>query len=230
MCHGPAAWHVKRAAKGNVEHGDAAQPPFDFRKANNRDAVRVCAQCHRQSAVREIGDGGEMNYSVERTFIRKTWLRSYDAFSRKAFYKDGRFRETTFIVEAFTRSACYRQGTAQCATCHSPHEADFESNLTSLKYKNNPNEMCLPCHQQYRNRIVEHSHHAANTEASQCVSCHMPRIVNSLLFKARSHQIEIPSADLTERFGQAESPNACLMCHSGKGASWAKEQLTSWRH
>ena len=229
MCHGPAAWHVKRAAKGNLEHRDAAQPPFDFRKANNRDAVRVCAQCHRQSAVREIGEGGEMNYSVERTSVRKTWLRSYDAFSRKAFYKDGRFRETTFIVEDFTRSACYRRGTAQCATCHSPHEADFESNLTSLKYKNNPNEMCLPCHQQYRNRIAEHSHHAANTEASQCVSCHMPRIVNSLLFKARSHQIEIPSADLTERFGQAESPNACLTCHLGKGVSWAKEQLTAWR-
>jgi predicted CXXCH cytochrome family protein len=219
MCHGPAAWHVK----------DPTQPPFDFHKASNRDAVRVCAQCHRQSSVREIGEGGEMNYSTKGNFIPATWLRPYDAFSRKAFFKDGRFRETTFIVESFTRSACYLRGTAQCATCHSPHLANFDNNLTSLKYWDKPNEMCLSCHAQYRNRIAEHSHHAVGSEASQCVSCHMPRIVNALLFKARSHQIEIPSADLTERFGQQDSPNVCLTCHSEKSAGWAKDQLTSWR-
>jgi len=232
MCHGPAAWHVKQMAKGAIDHPDQAeqpgQPPFDFRKATNREAVRVCAQCHRQSAVREIGEGGEMNYSTKGDFVPATWLRQYDAFSRRAFYKDGRFRETTFIVEAFTRSACYLRGAAQCATCHSPHLDNFASNQTSLKYWNNPNEMCLSCHSQYRNRIVEHSRHAAGSEASQCVSCHMPRIMNALLFQARSHQIEIPSADLTERFGQLDSPNVCLSCHAQKSAAWAKEQLAAW--
>jgi len=230
MCHGPSALHVKQIAKEATEHTDATQPPFEFRRAGNREGVRVCAQCHRQSAVREIGSGGEMNYSTKGDFVPTTWLRPYDAFSRKAFYKDGRFRETTFIVEAFTRSACYLRGTAQCATCHSPHLANFESNQTSLKYWNNPNEMCLPCHSQYRNRIVEHSRHAPKTEASQCVSCHMPRIMNAVLFKARSHQIEVPSADLTERFGQQESPNVCLNCHTDKAVDWAKEQLASWPH
>jgi tetratricopeptide (TPR) repeat protein len=230
MCHGPSALHAKQAAKGKIEHANPVEPPFDFRQAANRDGVRVCAQCHRQSAVREIGEGGEMNYSTKGSFIPATWMLPYDAFSRKAFYKDGRFRETTFIVEAFTRSACYLRGTAQCATCHSPHLENFQSNQTSLKYWNNPNEMCLPCHPQYRNRIAEHSRHTANSEASQCVSCHMPRLMNALLFKARSHQIEIPTADLTERFGQQESPNVCLTCHTEKEAGWAKEQLASWRH
>jgi hypothetical protein len=56
----------------------------------------------------------------------------------------------------------------------------------------------------------------------------MPRIVNSLLFQARSHQIEIPRADLTGRFGQAESPNACLLCHENKDAQWAEQQLQKW--
>lgn len=230
MCHGPAAWHVRQGGRKSTDPADATQPPFNFRRANNRDAVRVCAQCHRQSTVREVGDGGEMNYSTKGNFVPTAWLRSYDAFSRKAFYKDGRFRETTFIAEAFTRSACYRLGTAQCASCHSPHVANFENNLTSLKHKLNPNEMCLQCHSEYRNRIAEHSRHQDNTEASQCVSCHMPRIVNAILFKARSHQIETPSADLTERFGQTESPNACLLCHAEKDARWAKEQLAAWPH
>ena len=133
------------------------------------------------------------------------------------------------MVEAFTRSACYRRGTAQCVTCHSPHIENFERNQTSLKDRDNPNEMCLPCHLDYRNRIAEHSRHAVNTEASQCVTCHMPRVVNALLFQARSHQIEVPSADLTERFGQQESPNVCLTCHSEKPVGWAREQLTEWR-
>ena len=230
MCHGPSAWHAKQTAKGKLLHADPLEPPFDFRLATNREAVRVCAQCHRQSAVRQFGESGEMNYSTKDNFVPVTWLRPYDAFSRKAFYKDGRFRETTFIVEAFTRSACYLRGAAQCATCHSPHLENFKSNQTSLKYWNNPNEMCLPCHSQYRDRISEHSHHSAASEASECVSCHMPRIVNALLFKARSHQIEVPTADLTERFGQQESPNACLMCHAEKTAGWAKEQLAAWRN
>lgn len=229
MCHGPSAWHVKERLSGRPSDTRATEPPVDFRRLNNRDGVRVCAQCHRQSAVRQFGVNNEMNYSTKAgSFLLKTLNRPYDAFSRRAFYKDGRFRETTFIVEAFTRSACYRRGTAQCATCHSPHLPDFSHNLTSLKFRDNPDQMCLQCHNEYRDRIVKHTHHAAGSEASRCVVCHMPQIVNALLFQARSHQIEIPRADLTARFGQAESPNACLLCHKGKDAPWAEQQLQKW--
>jgi predicted CXXCH cytochrome family protein len=229
MCHGPSARHVKEMRSGHANDKPATEPPVDFRRIGNRDGVRVCAQCHRQSAVRQFGPDNEMNYSAETaTFMLKSWSRPYDAFSRRAFYKDGHFRETTFIVEAFTRSACYRRGNAQCATCHSPHLPDFQRNLTSLKFHDDPDQMCLQCHGEYRDRIAQHTHHAANSEASRCISCHMPRIVNALLFQARSHQIEIPRADLTERFGQAESPNACLLCHSDRDPQWAEQQLQKW--
>jgi predicted CXXCH cytochrome family protein len=230
MCHGPSAWHIKQMRLGRLGNKRPGDPPVDFRRIGNHDGVRICGQCHRQAAVREIGRQYELNYSTEGgSFVQKTWTRPYDAFSRKAFYKDGRFRETTFITEAFTRSACYRKGTAQCASCHAPHLDNFSENLTSLKFKSNPNEMCLNCHTQYRTRIAEHTHHAAGSEASQCVSCHMPRIVNALLFQARSHQIEIPTADLTSRFGQKESPNACLICHPDADAQWAEQHLKKWQ-
>jgi len=229
MCHGPSAWHVKQMRAGGAGPVNPTEPPVDFRRLSNREGVRVCAQCHRQSAIRQFGENNEMNYSSKTAgFLLKTWDRPYDAFSRLAFYKDGRFRETTFIAEAFTRSACYRRGKAQCATCHSPHLPDFSRNLTSLKFRNNPDEMCLQCHSEYRHQIARHTHHAAGSEASRCVECHMPRIVNALLFQARSHQIEIPTADLTERFGQAESPNACLLCHGDKDPQWAEQQLQKW--
>jgi len=34
---------------------------------------------------------------------------------------------------------------------------------------------------------------------------------------------------MTLRFGQDESPNACLLCHSEKDAHWVKQELVSWK-
>jgi hypothetical protein len=57
----------------------------------------------------------------------------------------------------------------------------------------------------------------------------MPRIMNSLMFKARTHRIDdIPDAGMTARFCPDESPNACLLCHADKDAPWAALQLKSW--
>jgi hypothetical protein len=54
----------------------------------------------------------------------------------------------------------------------------------------------------------------------------MPKIMNSLLFKARTHQIDDrPNAEMTLRFGAAESPNACLDCHPTQNAAWVRDQL-----
>jgi len=58
----------------------------------------------------------------------------------------------------------------------------------------------------------------------------MPRIMDALLFRARYHQIDdIPNADMTKRFGQGESPNACLLCHTEKNAEWVGQQLSGWK-
>jgi predicted CXXCH cytochrome family protein len=215
--------------KGQLTPKNALEPPVDFRRIDNRDGVRVCAQCHKQSAVREIGPEGEMNYSTQTNgYVPASSSRPYDVFLRRAFYKDGRFRQSTFIVEAFTRSACYRNGQAQCASCHAPHLPNFSANQTSLKFKDSPDQICLQCHSEYRDKVQEHTHHPLASEGSRCVNCHMPKIMNALEFKARSHQIEIPRADLTERFGQEDSPNACLLCHQDKNPHWAVEELKKY--
>jgi hypothetical protein len=58
----------------------------------------------------------------------------------------------------------------------------------------------------------------------------MPRIMDALLFRARTHQIDdIPNPDMTQRFGQPESPNACIQCHAEKSPTWVKQQITSWK-
>ncbi|MGH9455248.1 MAG: cytochrome c3 family protein, partial [Terriglobia bacterium] len=125
----------------------------------------------------------------------------------------------------------YEKGNVTCGSCHDPHPPDAASNPVSMKFRNHPDEMCLQCHAQYRAKAarVQHTHHPDDSDASRCVSCHMPRIVDALLFEARSHEFDqIPDADMTARFGQKDSPNACLLCHKEKDAAWVKQQLMAW--
>lgn len=205
MCHGPGAAHA----------GGKPQK-WSFQGIGNAQYVEVCAQCHAQSAIRE-----------PQGFPPRYKRRPYTEFSRKAFYRDGRFRETTFIVEAFERSACFRKGQAHCGSCHHPHPESPGANPTSLKFQDDPNRMCLQCHEE-KYRGNSHIRHASG-DATLCVSCHMPKIMNSLLFRARTHQIDDrPNGRMTVRFGASESPNACLDCHSDRDAHWAQDQLLTW--
>jgi predicted CXXCH cytochrome family protein len=185
-----------------------------------------------QSAIRKPGASGELNYSAEGSFFGDMLRQPFGEFSRKGFYKDGRFRQTTFMVEALERSQCYKKAAVNCGTCHDPHSHDAAGNPTSLKLRDQPDLMCIGCHTQFQDsaRAAQHSHHAPQSEGSRCVSCHMPRIMDALLFRARYHQIDdIPNAEMTKRFGQEESPNACLLCHKEKNADWALQQLSGWK-
>ncbi|MBY0375382.1 MAG: hypothetical protein K2Q23_15415, partial [Bryobacteraceae bacterium] len=125
MCHGPSADHVAAMKSGRAPASGGSGLPVSFRGLAAREYVRVCAQCHAQSAMRDLGPGGEYNYSASGASFARTYpSRPFAEFSRRAFYPDGRFRETTFIVEALQRSACYRKGGAHCGSCHDPHPAD----------------------------------------------------------------------------------------------------------
>jgi predicted CXXCH cytochrome family protein len=228
MCHGPSRPHVERMKSGLRTSRTGAETPIDFTRISPEQSVAICAQCHAQSAVHDAQPGGAVNYSE-----RGAWYRTYSthllsSFPRAAFYRDGRFRATTFISEAFARSQCFRKGGATCVSCHDPHPSDAATNPTSLKFTGDSNEMCLQCHVDLREAPARHTRHEAGSEASRCVSCHMPRIAEALLFKARSHEIDaVPDAAMTARFGNDDSPNACLSCHGDRDAAWLQQQMTA---
>jgi predicted CXXCH cytochrome family protein len=232
MCHGPSGGHVIEMSEHDYHPKEPLDPPVNFHKINSRKSVAICAQCHMQSAIRNSGPNGELNYVSSGEFFGSRLRQPFGEFSRKGFYKDGRFRQTTFIVEALERSQCFKKAEVSCGTCHDPHNRDSASNPTSLKFRDEPDLMCTGCHSQFRDAaaITRHSHHAAATEGSRCVSCHMPRIMDALLFRARYHQIDdIPNAEMTKRFGQEDSPNACLLCHTERNAEWVGQQLSGWK-
>jgi predicted CXXCH cytochrome family protein len=224
MCHGPSLAHLASISKGK----SAITAPVDFKRISAEQSVAICAQCHMQSAVHEAQADGAVNYTENRVPFYRTYpVYQLSDFSRKAFYGDGRFRATTFIVESFVRSRCFREGQATCSSCHDPHAANAgPANPKSLKFGEDADEMCLQCHEGKREHPELHTHHAAGTEASRCVSCHMPRIMEALLFPARSHQIDdIPNTEMTERFGAANSPNACLACHRNRDTLWLRSRM-----
>lgn len=230
MCHGPSWGHSEAMREGRPEPDDPDAPPLRFGSLDHRAYVGVCAQCHMQSGIVETGPRGEINYSgKQEVFQNERLQRPYEEYSRKAFYKDGRFRETTFIAEAFMRTECFRRGEAHCGHCHDPHPADSATNPTSLKFRNDPDRMCLQCHQALASDPEAHTKHPASSEASRCDACHMPKIMNSMMFMAGTHRIDdIPDASMTERFGGEESPNACLACHTDKPLPWVADLLADW--
>ncbi len=232
MCHGPSADHVVSMESGEVYGKPAAEPPIAFNRIESREFVAICAQCHMQSSLREHGPHGELNYSSSGKFYQQSPDVPFGEFTRKGFYKDGRFSQTTFIVEALERTKCFRFGKASCGTCHDPHGHDFQKNPTSLLYPDAPDRMCTGCHTQFESKAAteSHSHHAIVSEGSRCISCHMPRIMDALTFSARTHQLDdIPNPAMTLRFGQVESPNACLLCHKDKSAQWVADQIRTWK-
>jgi hypothetical protein len=87
------------------------------------------------------------------------------------------------------------------------------------------NEACYGCHERYRDRLSEHTHHPADTAGSLCYNCHMPHLVYSLLTTHRSHRIEIPDVEVSRRTGK---PHACNLCHLDKSLGWTQAQLAGW--
>jgi predicted CXXCH cytochrome family protein len=231
MCHGPSSKHVEAMKTVGRYQKASEAPPVNFKRISGDQYVRICAQCHLQSGMREPQSDGLVNYSGSGSQFYRTLLsRPYVDFSRKAVYKDGRFRVTTFIVESFVRSQCFRKGQADCGSCHNPHPSQPGSNPVSLKFQDRPDEMCLQCHSDLRAKQASHTRHSLSSEGSRCVSCHMPRIMEAVLFPARSHQIDdIPDSEMTQRFGPQESPNACLVCHQNQRQAWLDGQLREWR-
>ena len=230
MCHGPSLDHVRSVKTGARMGRSSTETPVRFGRVSAAQSTAICAQCHAQSAVHESLPDGAINYSDRAQPFYRTYAAHLPSnFSRTAFYRDGRYRATTFISEAFARSQCFRKGGATCVSCHNPHPADAETNPTSLKFAADPNQMCVQCHTALKDRPERHTRHTPGTEASLCVSCHMPRIMDALLFPARSHEIDdIPDVEMAARFGPDGSPNACLACHRDRDIAWLQRELKAF--
>lgn len=197
-CHGPSSAHVDFY---EIEVQNGIPPEMHMQKnINSKDLVQQCARCHsRRSQFTEY-------YNYEGHF-----LDHYDPqlLTDPTYFVDGQILDEDYVYASFKQSKMYSLGIS-CRDCHDVH---------SMELKKTGNNLCLTCHVPSYN-TPEHHFHKVDTEASQCVNCHMTgRIYMGNDFR-RDHSFRIPRPDQTEKYN---TPNACNSCHTDKSAKWAAD-------
>ena len=224
-CHGAGSNHVGQPKLFNILN-PARQ---DFVQAND-----TCIQCHSQ--------GQPLTNPIKGQYY--DWAVGYHAGLKLSdFWKleEHKLGETTFTHfpdgtahknrmqgNDFVQSLMYARGVT-CFSCHDPHGTENDAML-----RKPATEICASCHSPnsqngpHTASLEEHTHHKPGSAGSQCVACHMPKILPELPGGPfiSTHTFHFVTPAQTEAMN---IPNACNACHKDKDAKWAGAQLASWK-
>jgi hypothetical protein len=253
-CHGPGAEHVERfrdpvarylqhARKGKGTEKDKEKDKdksFEStriihpKRISAERSAALCGQCHAYAFPKDENAYWSFGYSrafragdalePSRTLFRlDTKTVSIDAPVESLFWPDGSVRVGGREYNGLIESPCYVRGTGErkmtCVSCHSMHAGDPRGQINP-ELLGNKGCTSSSCHATTR----EHSHHAAGSVGSACVSCHMPKTSYALLSAVRSHRIDSPSAWSSG----GKQPNACNLCHLDRSLAWTEKTLHEW--
>ncbi len=250
-CHGPGETHVrerraegrkpvKRPSPPSQTDADSAFSIVHPGRLNSVRSSQICGNCHGMKWFEANQDWNENGFHykpgddlekhtpiIRPTQIEKQpWLKpvleKHPEIMTDFFWPDGMVRVSGREYNGLVESACFQRGKMSCLSCHSMHDSDP---VDQLAPKMNSNEACLKCHDQYRTRLAEHTHHGEKSSGSLCYNCHMPHTTYGLLKAMRSHQITSPSVS---RDAAAGRPNACNLCHLDQTLGWASTRLAAW--
>ncbi len=203
-CHGPGNRHITMVK--SEEYAKGTRWPNSgltySRDTLPRQQLNACASCHARKA--DISERLLHSDELMDDMIPQVLTTEF-------YYADGQIREEDYEYGSFAQSKMFHLG-VRCSNCHNPH---------SGKLVKTGNDLCMSCHvPKYNTR--EHTFHAINTEASQCISCHMTSRTYMGNDVRRDHSFRIPRPDQTAAFG---TPNACNGCHQDKTATWAAKAV-----
>ena len=248
-CHRPAGAHIahyQNPVNRYISHfGDKAVHAIlnpGSETLDHRLSAQACGQCHSYQYTPNPLDwlrngprflpGNELNANTTvvhaSTFIANgkqpeghphpggEWLGD-------RFWPDGMVRVTGREYNGLLDTACFQRGKMSCLSCHSMH--GYLDNNDQLAPRMETNEACLKCHDDFRDNLTAHTHHAADSTGSLCYNCHMPHTTYGLLSGIRSHQIDSPSVEAHLKTGR---PNACNLCHLNQTLEWSSSHLTKW--
>src|SRR5690625_4470052 len=209
-CHGPGKAHVEFARSEEIEGATIERIRQDLKLTQNApqiEQINQCAQCHslrEDMADRYDHTGNFMD------FYNPTLPHP------ESYFPDGQIKEEVYVYGSFLQSKMFDEG-VKCNDCHDPHSLELKANVTD-------NTLCMQCHEP-RYNTVEHHKHQVNTEASQCINCHMPgRYYMEVDFR-RDHSFRVPRPDLSVEF---DTPNACNDCHGEQSPQWAADAIERW--
>jgi predicted CXXCH cytochrome family protein len=124
-----------------------------------------------------------------------------------------------------------RAGDQLCTQCHQSPPATPVAGATMLAAGTRPRVTSRPADGPDSRipwtdaQITAHSFHAAGSDGSRCVSCHMSDVNWRLLMRRRDHTFQPPVPETTAAYGV---PNACTTCHDDKPPEWAARQMDAW--
>ncbi|QBG46491.1 ammonia-forming cytochrome c nitrite reductase subunit c552 [Verrucomicrobia bacterium S94] len=198
VCHGPAEAHVKAAeeaaAKGEKLKDLKLLRFHEDLNLEQRDST--CGPCHAKGQILT------RDFTPGELFFDHYDLTSYED---RDFWPDGRDLGENYTQTAWMANQCALSGQLECIHCH--------TSSGRFRFKDNPNQSCLPCHRERVDNILEHSHHSAEAGVT-CIDCHMPTTAQAFMSRS-DHTFRPPSPQATLEFG---SPNACNLCHNNPEA------------
>jgi tetratricopeptide (TPR) repeat protein len=209
-CHNPGEGHV-RAARATPKGEPLKDPKIVVTKNFTVEQHNAsCAPCHaKMSPVSTAFTPGDRYFD------------HYDlaALEDPDFYPDGRDLGENYTYTRWRMSPCSRSEKLSCLHCHT------SGGRYRFRKPEEANQACLPCHEERVGNAAAHSRHPAESEASRCVSCHMP-VTEFARMRRSDHSMLPPAPAATIGY---KSPNACNLCHVEKDAAWADNTVRSWR-
>jgi hypothetical protein len=156
-----------------------------------------------------------------------------DPSTTGSFWSDGMIRASGREYNGLLDTPCFQRGQMSCLSCHQMHQASNDPRPRpewaddQLKVGMYGNSACLQCHERFKNvdQLTAHTHHPAESSGSACYNCHMPFTTYGLLKAIRSHQINSPSVQESQKTGR---PNGCNQCHQDKTLAWTADNLSRW--
>lgn len=201
MCHGPGENHVNWA---NADPKDKNYQILNGKTQNQQ--VNLCAPCHsRRTKLTENLEPGE--YFEDQYMIQ--------TINTNFYHADGQIDDEDYVFGSFMQSMMYANK-VKCSDCHDMH---------SMKLKFDGNTLCLQCHVNTTYNTKKHHFHNENTDASQCINCHMTGKNYMGNDFRRDHSFRVPRPDQSEKYG---TPNACNGCHKDKSNKWAANYIKKW--
>jgi predicted CXXCH cytochrome family protein len=224
-CHGAGSNHVAEPKLFNILN-PARQ---DFVQAND-----TCIQCHSQGQpLTNPIKGQYYDWAVgyhAGLKLSDYWKLEEHKLGETSFthFPDGTAHKNRMQGNDFVQSLMYNRGVT-CFSCHDPHGTQNEAML-----RKPVNEICSSCHSvgnqngPHTATLEEHTHHPAGSPGSQCVACHMPKILPELPGGpfVSTHTFHFVTPKDTDSM---QIPNACNTCHKDKDTKWAGAQLASWK-
>src|SRR5262249_34033873 len=166
--HGPGKAHVDDPAHLKI---------FSMKKVGPRQVFDACGYCHGNKNNVFFGfKPGDRYDDYALPFLISEPIPENDP--QGDFWPDG--RPSRFNrPQALTVTGCFQRGEATCTSCHRMHGSE---NSHSLKVAIDAPEgghtrasdgLCVQCHTGPRAVGADHTHHAAESQGSRCINCHM---------------------------------------------------------